>query len=632
MPTPSEFDVPADRPHFAFWPQRLPRTRDAPETSLWYNLEVAARALSRQAPPPVLRPREDVPALRAEADALAGWLQAQGVRRGDRVALFMQNCPQYLVAFHAILRADAVVVPVNAMNKAEEFGHYIVDPGTKVVICGAELAGIVAGANAALPPSQRVARVLATRYADELPDAFDRRAPRRRRRCATGCSPTRRCPPAPRAGATRWPKATCPARTVNGPDDLALLPYTSGTTGLPKGCMHTHRTLMANVVGGAVGLRAAPRASCLGVVPMFHITGMLYGVISPMFAGATVVVMPRWDRELAGRLISRHRVSHWTCIPTMIIDLFASPNYRSFDLSSLRWLRGGGAAMPQAVAQRLIDEFGLHFCEGYGLTETAAPSHANPPRAAEAAVPGHPVLRRRFARGRSGHARGAAARRGRRDRHARPDGVPRLLEEPRGHGGGVRRARGPRVLPHRRPGPHGRGRLLLHHRPAQAHDQRERLQGLAVGGGDCCCTSIRRCRRPASSRRRTPIAARRSRPSSCCAPRPGARPGARHRHLGARAHGRLQGARIVDSSTPCPSRAPARSCGACCRTRKPRAERRPSRHSIQQAPSPSARRPWRLRRHPRLPLDGDLVAARTRRTLNDRCVVPTGYRCVSYCC
>jgi len=235
----------------------------------------------------------------------------------------------------------------------------------------------VAGANAALPPSQRVARVLAARYADELPDMIeDDFAP----------SPAMRdwllADPALPPGTVRWRDALAeghvPGPTVNGPDDLALLPYTSGTTGLPKGCMHTHRTLMANVVGGAEWGSGSAESVVLGVVPMFHITGMLYGVISPMFGGATVVIMPRWDRELAGRLISRHKVSHWTCIPTMIIDLFASPNYRSFDLSSLRWLSGGGAAMPQAVAQRLIDEFGLHFCEGYGLTETAAPSHANP--------------------------------------------------------------------------------------------------------------------------------------------------------------------------------------------------------------------------------------------------------------
>jgi fatty-acyl-CoA synthase len=125
---------------------------------------------------------------------------------------------------------------------------------------------------------------------------------------------------------------------------------------------------------------------------MFHITGMLYGVLTPVWSGSTVVILPRWDRELAGRFISRHRVSHWTCIPTMIIDLFGSPNYRQFDLSSLRYLSGGGAAMPQAVAQRLLDEFGLTFAEGYGLTETAAPSHANPPERAKLQCLGLPIF------------------------------------------------------------------------------------------------------------------------------------------------------------------------------------------------------------------------------------------------
>jgi fatty-acyl-CoA synthase len=90
-------------------------------------------------------------------------------------------------------------------------------------------------------------------------------------------------------------------------------------------------------------------------------------------------MMPRWDRELAGRLISRWRVTSWTNIPTMIIDLMASPNFSQYDLSSLKHIGGGGASMPQAVAQRLLDQFGLEYVEGYGLTETAAPSHSNPP-------------------------------------------------------------------------------------------------------------------------------------------------------------------------------------------------------------------------------------------------------------
>jgi fatty-acyl-CoA synthase len=111
---------------------------------------------------------------------------------------------------------------------------------------------------------------------------------------------------------------------------------------------------------------------------MFHITGMMLGALGSVYAGATLVLLPRWDRELAGRLFARHGITHWTCIPTMVIDLFGSPNYKRFDLSSLRYIGGGGAAMPHAVAQRLQDEFGLTFAEGYGLTETAAPSHSNP--------------------------------------------------------------------------------------------------------------------------------------------------------------------------------------------------------------------------------------------------------------
>jgi fatty-acyl-CoA synthase len=112
---------------------------------------------------------------------------------------------------------------------------------------------------------------------------------------------------------------------------------------------------------------------------------------TPVYGGATVVMMPRWERELAGRLISRHRVTHWTNIPTMIIDMFGSPNIDKFDLRSLRNLSGGGAAMPQAVAERLKQQFGITYAEGYGLTETAAPSHSNPPERAKLQCLGMPI-------------------------------------------------------------------------------------------------------------------------------------------------------------------------------------------------------------------------------------------------
>jgi fatty-acyl-CoA synthase len=198
------------------------------------------------------------------------------------------------------------------------------------------------------------------------------------------------------AGATRWTEALAAGLVATppqaGPDDLALLPYTSGTTGMPKGCMHTHRTLMHNVVAGALWGCSTSESVSLGAVPMFHITGFIYGCLGPVAGGNTTVILPRWDRELAGRLIARHQVTHWTCIPTMIIDLFGSPNYASFDLRSLKYLAGGGAAMPQAVAQRLADEFNIVFAEGYGLTETAAPTHSNLPERAKQQCLGIPVI------------------------------------------------------------------------------------------------------------------------------------------------------------------------------------------------------------------------------------------------
>ena len=366
-----------DRPHHKIWPKRLPRELVVPQTSLWFNLEVAAARYPDKTAFLFFGKALTYAALKAQAEALAGWLQAQGVGSGDRVALYLQNCPQFVVALYAIFRANAVAVPVNPMNRADEFGHYITDPETKVVVCAADLAGFVAEADAALPPAQRLKAVLVTRYSDAMPDgALDpAEAPN-----AAIEQWLRADPPLP-AGYARWPDALAagltPGPHTAQPDDLALLPYTSGTTGLPKGCMHTHRTLMHNAVSG-FWTNSGVETVGLGVVPMFHITGMMLCALATVYAGATLVLMPRWDRELAGRLFARHRITHWTCIPTMVIDLFGSPNYKSFDLSSLRYIGGGGAAMPQAVAQRLLDEFGLTFAEGYGLTETAAPSHSNP--------------------------------------------------------------------------------------------------------------------------------------------------------------------------------------------------------------------------------------------------------------
>ncbi|MDB5966749.1 MAG: long-chain fatty acid--CoA ligase [Polaromonas sp.] len=386
-----------NRAHFKFWPKRLPHRIDPPATSLWHNLAVSALRFPDK---PALVFFDRVLTYRevmAQAERMAATLVRLGVNKGDRVVLYMQNSPQWVIAHFAILRADAVVVPVNPMNRAEELKHYIVDPDAKVAIVAADLAAELARADAQLEPAQRLAHMVCAHYSD----AFDLDASQ-----ASGTLPeawrewlgTRHPLPLLQGGtAMDWHDALlgdpadlpAPAAT---PQDMAVLPYTSGTTGLPKGCIHTHASIMHNAVGSALWGNSTFENVVLSVVPMFHITGMVSVMHAAIYGGATLVIMPRWERELAGRLISRWRVSHWTNIPTMVIDLLGSPNFASFDLSGLQYIGGGGAAMPQAVAQRLFEQYGLRFAEGYGLTETAAPSHSNPPDATKQQCLGVPFL------------------------------------------------------------------------------------------------------------------------------------------------------------------------------------------------------------------------------------------------
>jgi fatty-acyl-CoA synthase len=382
---------PDERPHGAAWPTRLPKALVVPKTSLWFNLEVSAARYPDKAAYVYFGRALTFAELHQQALAVAGWLQTRGVKRGDRVVLFMQNCPQFVAAFYGVQRLGAVVVPVNPMNRAQELAHCVSDSQARTIFTTVDLVGIVTQANATLPSDQALLHVVATRMTDAMPAQVSAvEAP------SAALLQWLNLNPELPADVARWadvllaehPTQPCGAQ----PDDLALLPYTSGTTGMPKGCMHTHSTLMPNIVGGGLWGHASAESVSLGVVPMFHITGMMYGVLASIFTGGTVILMPRWDREMAGRLISQHQVTHWTCIPTMIIDLFGSPNYKQFNLTSLRHLSGGGAAMPQAVAQRLIDEFGIQFAEGYGLTETAAPSHANPPERAKLQCLGIPIF------------------------------------------------------------------------------------------------------------------------------------------------------------------------------------------------------------------------------------------------
>ena len=381
--------------HHAFWPKRLPHKLTAPQTSLWMNLQISAMRFPNKLALVFMGQQWTYSQLQHQAEVIASALSKMGVQKGDRVVLDMQNCPQLVITHFAILRLDAVVVPVNPMNRMEELKHYILDPDTKVAVTTADLATELAAASNALPKDQQLKNLLVTQFTDVF--GADKAGPTELPEAWRDWLGTRHALPTLDNGQVHaWAEAIQTAIDLGPitaqPDDLAVLPYTSGTTGLPKGCMHTHGTIMHNAMSSGIWASGTPENVTLCVVPMFHITGMVSVMHASIFIGATLVLMPRWDRDLAGRLISKWKITHWTNIPTMVIDLLGSPNMGQFDLSSLVNIGGGGAAMPEAVAQRLLDQFGLKYIEGYGLTETAAPSHSNPPDAPKKQCLGIPFM------------------------------------------------------------------------------------------------------------------------------------------------------------------------------------------------------------------------------------------------
>ncbi|MEX1032743.1 MAG: long-chain fatty acid--CoA ligase [Cellvibrionaceae bacterium] len=368
-----------DTRYLEYWPKHLPRDIALPNVTIWENLDITTRRYADRIAIKFFGNDISYRKLYDDVEALAGWLQQEaGVKKGDRVLLYMQNSPQFVIGYYAILRADAVVIPVNPMNREEEFQHYISDTDATVALCASELAGFAKNASDKLPAKEQLQHILVARYAEALPDKY----PHPEDAPPPVMKPMLEAKAELPAGAVQWQDALAaghkPGPHTAKPGDLAVMPYTSGTTGFPKGCMHTHQTVMHTVICGALANTTTADAVSLSVLPLFHVTGMQYGMNAPIYLGGTVVMLPRWDREVAGSYVSRYGVTHWTTIPTMIIDLFGSPNIDAFDFSSLRYIGGGGAAMPEAVAKKVQDTFGLDFLEGYGLSETIAPTHSNP--------------------------------------------------------------------------------------------------------------------------------------------------------------------------------------------------------------------------------------------------------------
>ena len=301
--------------------------------------------------------------------ALAAQLTADGVAKGDRVAIVMRNIPEWPVAFFAAQLCGAIVTPLNAWWTGAELEYGLVDSGAKLLLVDAERLGRLIEH---LPACRDLTRIYVTRSDEESGNPLVRRL-----EDVIGT---------PGTWAT-LPAGMMPALAID-PEDDATIFYTSGTTGKPKGALGTHRNIVSNIMAsGLSGARtylrrgemppapdpAAPQKGTLLSVPFFHATGC-HAVLSPsLFAGAKLVMMRKWDPEIAMALIERERLTSCGGVPTIAWQIIEHPNRHKYDLSSLESVAYGGAPSAPELVRQIKSQFNNASAgNGWGMTETSA--------------------------------------------------------------------------------------------------------------------------------------------------------------------------------------------------------------------------------------------------------------------
>ena len=307
-------------------------------------------------------------AVDADSDALAAALAARGLRRGDRLALFLQNVPQFVIALLAAWKLGAIAVPVNPMLKERELRYVLADSGARAVISLQDLWNSV-GARAAAGTEVTVA--VTTSPLDYLED--DQVPP-----VLAGVSRLATPGAADLGDLLREHAGQRPDPVALGPDDVALLTYTSGTTGEPKGAMNTHGNVVFNACAFRQWMSLTPRDVVLGGAPLFHITGLIAHVAVGMLVPMPVVLGYRFEPATIIRLAERYRCTFTVMAITAFTALANDPSAAGADLSSLTKAYSGGAPIAPSIVERFEREVGPYIRNVYGLTETTSPSHAVP--------------------------------------------------------------------------------------------------------------------------------------------------------------------------------------------------------------------------------------------------------------
>ena len=280
-------------------------------------------------------------------ERVAAGLAARGFERGDVFGILSPNLPEFPIAFHGVVRAGGVATTMNPLSSVHELAHQLGDSGAKYLLT--------------IPQLMEPAKAAADQAGVEEVFVFGE---------AEGATPF---------AALLAPAGAPPDLSSLDPSEaLAALPYSSGTTGFPKGVMLTHRNLVANVAQFDGVDDGSEDDVLIGILPFFHIYGMTVIANAALRVGATVVTMPRFDLEQFLALIQEHKVNKGFVVPPILVALAKHPLVDQYDLSSLVRLTSGAAPLGEELAQAVADRLGCEVRQGYGMTETSPVTHMVP--------------------------------------------------------------------------------------------------------------------------------------------------------------------------------------------------------------------------------------------------------------
>jgi len=310
--------------------------------------------------------------LKELVDRFATALQSMGVEKGDRVALFLPNIPQFVISYYGALKAGAIVTAVSPLYRERELEHQLVDSGSETLVVLDLLYPVVEKIR-----DTKLERTIVTGIKEYLP------AVKRVLGSLLGKVPSRKVARRPGVHFFQELLKAYPPRPsevqIDPEEDLALLQYTGGTTGTPKGAMLTHHNLVSNAYMCDAWLQAEEgREIHVSVLPLYHIYGMTVTMNSAIVSAGAMILIPRFDPADVLSSIQRHRASVFCGVPTLYALLVNHPEITKFDISSVKFCISGASSLPPEVQKRFMELTKGTLVEGYGLTEASPVTHANP--------------------------------------------------------------------------------------------------------------------------------------------------------------------------------------------------------------------------------------------------------------